>query len=280
MRLEAGPGGPAIILPRPARDFAVPALGLSGRDLDPPDRRIRMGRIERPAVAGAGGSRFGRPYPALIFLLAWATVMKTAQWVAVLFVSAGIVFGLTFAVNYLGRGGSDKGKRKVAATAPQAQLTWADNVTNYPEDLAWPAACEDGYGDSHDFWFKNENAQALPVGVLSRSCHCVTVRIWTSSDWKDFPEAANRAKAVKELEAKAGPTELSDRQLGRGACGRGWRGTAGMEMSQGSDHGTLDGRERRRPRPSLRGQHEVQPAVAGRVPGNRRRRPAPGQTSL
>ncbi len=136
--------------------------------------------------------------------------MKTAQWVAVLFVSAGIVFGLTFAVNYLGRGGSDKGKRKVAATAPQAQLTWADNVTNYPEDLAWPAACEDGYGDSHDFWFKNENAQALPVGVLSRSCHCVTVRIWTSSDWKDFPEAANRAKAVKELEAKAGPTELSD----------------------------------------------------------------------
>ena len=35
--------------------------------------------------------------------------MKTAQWVAVLCVSAGIVFGLTFAVNYLGRTGTGRG---------------------------------------------------------------------------------------------------------------------------------------------------------------------------
>ena len=43
--------------------------------------------------------------------------MKTAQWVAVLCVSAGILFGLTFAVNYLGGRGARGNLQKAAPRA-------------------------------------------------------------------------------------------------------------------------------------------------------------------
>lgn len=138
--------------------------------------------------------------------------MKTAQWVAVLGVSAAIVFGLTFAATYLGRGGT--GKAKTASAAPQAELTWADNVTNYPADsLKGPAACEIGHGGTADFWFKNENAQTLPIGVRSKTCQCTSVELWIApKDRKDVPEAADREKAVEELEAAGPPTELKEKE--------------------------------------------------------------------
>ena len=137
--------------------------------------------------------------------------MKTAQWVAVLLVSAGVVFGLTFAANYLGRGGP--AKTKTAPAASQAQLTWADNVTNYPADPAnGPAACEIGHGGTADFWFKNDNAQTLPIGVHSKTCQCTSVQLWLAKERKDVPEAADREKAVKELEAAGSPVELKERE--------------------------------------------------------------------
>ena len=140
--------------------------------------------------------------------------MKTAQWVAVLCVSAGIVFGLTFLANYLGgRGGTGKGAK--TAAAPQAELTWADNVTNFPNDPSrGPAECEIEHPQSHDFWFKNENAQTLPVGVLSNSCQCTSVQLWLAKNRTDIPAAADREKAEKELEEAGPPAELKDKEGG------------------------------------------------------------------
>ncbi len=137
--------------------------------------------------------------------------MKTAQWVAVLGVSAGIVFGLTFAVNYLGgRGGMGNLQR----TAPRAELTWVDGATNFPANpTAPPAECEIGFGQSHDFWFKNENKQPLPVGVFSKTCQCTSVLLWLApTEWKDVPAADDRARAMKVLEAAGSPAdELKDK---------------------------------------------------------------------
>lgn len=140
--------------------------------------------------------------------------MKSAQWVAVLCVSACIVFGLTFLANYLGgRGGHGKGNRAVAG--PQAELTWADNVTDFPADPSHgPAECEIGHPQSHDFWFKNENTQTLPIGVLSKTCQCTSVQLWFAQAKTETPAAADREKAAKELEEAGPAVELKDKEGG------------------------------------------------------------------
>ena len=93
-------------------------------------------------------------------------------------------------------------------------MTWADNVTNFPADqMAAPAECEIGFGQSHDFWFKNENNQTLPVGVFSKTCQCTSILMWLApTERKNAPAVADREKAVKELEAAGPPTELKDKE--------------------------------------------------------------------
>ena len=111
-------------------------------------------------------------------------------------------------------------------------MTWADNVTNFPADqMAAPAECEIGFGQSHDFWFKNENNQTLPVGVFSKTCQCTSILMWLApTERKDMPAAADREKAVKELEAAGPPTELKEQGRGvRRAGRRGGRAAAGVE---------------------------------------------------
>ena len=85
---------------------------------------------------------------------------------------------------------------------------------------------------THDFWFKNENAQDLPVGVNNKTCQCTSVQLWIApKDWTEAPAAEDRDRRAKELESVAARTELKDAEQGvtvpAGAVGLvrlGWKG--------------------------------------------------------
>lgn len=116
-----------------------------------------------------------------------------------------LVFGGTFLVNYL-----HSGKSTAKIAAPQERLTFADLETNYPEQSERPVEEEIGAPKSHEFWFKNDNPKALPVGVFSKTCQCTHVELWIApADWKEIP--ADREKAMKDLEQATQPTELMDK---------------------------------------------------------------------
>ena len=133
--------------------------------------------------------------------------MKQTQWVIGLCVAAVMVFGIAFAVNWLP---ARTRSRPPKPDAPEARLTFADAVTNFPTSGP-PAACEVGHAQSHDFWFKNENAQDVPVGVFSKSCQCTSVQLAIApKDWKDVPAPDEREKVLKQLEAT--PTELKNNE--------------------------------------------------------------------
>ena len=135
--------------------------------------------------------------------------MKSAHWVILLCSAAGLVFVATLAANLVGgRGGKNSAPK---TTAPLARLTFADEVTDYPAKPP-PADLEVGQLHAHDFWFKNENAQAVPVGFFTKTCQCTNVLVWIApADWKDAPKADERDKAMKDLEAAAQPTDLADK---------------------------------------------------------------------
>jgi hypothetical protein len=133
--------------------------------------------------------------------------MKSIQGIMALGVAVALVFGGTFLVNYL-----HTGKSAAKITAPQERLTFADLETNYPEQSERPVEEEIGKPKSHEFWFKNDNPTALPVGVFSKTCQCTDVELWVApADWKDVPAAADREKAMKDLEQATKPTELMEK---------------------------------------------------------------------
>ncbi len=143
--------------------------------------------------------------------------MKTALWVVLLVVVTARVFGLAFVVS-----SSAGGKNSTPKSAAQAKLTFADSATRFPApdpakpgEEPPPAVCELGHSEAHDFWFMNENAQALPVGVFSKTCQCTTVELWIApKDWSDVPESAKRDEAAKQLEASVKPTQLLEKESG------------------------------------------------------------------
>ena len=92
-------------------------------------------------------------------------------------------------------------------------MTFADLETNFPEQSHRSSDEEEiGTPKSHDFWFKNDNAAPLPVGVFSKTCQCTHVELFIApADWKDVPAPADREKAMKELEKATKSTELMDR---------------------------------------------------------------------
>lgn len=141
--------------------------------------------------------------------------MKMTQWIVLLAVLTAMVFGITFAVSSL-PGRKSGGQKSV----PQLRLTFADADTRFPPadparpgQAPRPAECELGQSQAHDFWFKNENAQDVPVGVFSQTCQCTSVELWLAPrDWTDVPEPAKRNEAAKKLESAATRTELKEKE--------------------------------------------------------------------
>jgi hypothetical protein len=152
--------------------------------------------------------------------------MKTTQWVVLLGIAFVMVFGIAFAVNWLPAWHKTRSK----GDAPQVRLTFADRETNYPAEPP-AAACEVGHDQSHDFWFKNENPQDLPVGIFSKTCQCTTVQMWFAAGRTDVPPAGEQEEAARKVEASATPTELKEKEtptvVPAGAVGfirLGWKG--------------------------------------------------------
>ncbi len=143
--------------------------------------------------------------------------MKRAQWIVLLAVLTAMVFGITFAVSSL-PGRKSSGPKSV----PQTRLTFVDGETRFPApdpdnpgQAPSPAECELGQAQAHDFWFKNDNAQDLPVGVFSKTCQCTSVELWLApKSWTDVPEPAKRDEAAKQLESAATKTELKEKEGG------------------------------------------------------------------
>ena len=183
-----------------------------------------------------------------------------------------LVFGGTFLVNYLHTG---KGAAKVMA--PQEKLTFADLGNQLSRtSRSGRLRRRSGRQSPTNSGSRTTTPKPLPVGVFSETCQCTHVWLYIApADRKDIPAAADREKAMKELEALTQPTELKDKDHGdtavsvpAGAVGvlrLEWKGDrAGAERP---GRGAVDGREGRRPAATLPDSDGVHRAAANRAGG-------------
>jgi hypothetical protein len=98
--------------------------------------------------------------------------MKPAWWMAV-FLLALMVGGVTFVMVYIG--GGQPPVPKAAKSQVAQRLSFASQ--KYPEEGLPPAINEARKNGLVDFWFQNDNAQEVPVGLNSKSCQCTQVEV-------------------------------------------------------------------------------------------------------
>jgi hypothetical protein len=120
--------------------------------------------------------------------------MKSAQWLAVM-VLALMVGGVTFVMVYLGGTPSETDKKE-KSTGPVAELTFAQK--KYPGEGEMALATEPQQLGHYDFWFHNESGQAVPVGLLVKSCKCTEVELMIAPDsWKPRLLATAAARVLQ-----------------------------------------------------------------------------------
>jgi hypothetical protein len=113
--------------------------------------------------------------------------MKQAHWVGALVVLAGMVFVVTFAMNYLGTGHSTRDRPPPLERRLTFAYTAAPSAPTPPEreDRALQPTLDDMALDceyqrpSHfDYWFANPNDEPVTVGMLRKSCRCASVKLF------------------------------------------------------------------------------------------------------
>ena len=104
--------------------------------------------------------------------------MKPVQWVGAVLILAAMVFAITFAMNYLGGSG---GKQVAVEAKTVRQLRF--HVPFAPAEGGL-LECETRNKRTYhqDFWFKNENAEDVKLGLDGTSCQCSSVRLYTLPD--------------------------------------------------------------------------------------------------
>jgi hypothetical protein len=112
--------------------------------------------------------------------------MKQTQWTVALCALAALVFGITFAMNYLA---NPTGHRSIGPTPdpePQGELTFAakhapllrqDTGTDRlsPDDAARVLECEEKKPSYQDFWFRNDTDRPIRTGLDAKGCTCSSV---------------------------------------------------------------------------------------------------------
>ncbi|HVS39484.1 MAG TPA: hypothetical protein VMS17_28255 [Gemmataceae bacterium] len=149
--------------------------------------------------------------------------MKSSQWIVLAAVGAAMVFGISFAVSYMPvfKAAAPKG-------SSSAKLTFADPQTTYPPQSETqvgdppPAEFELGKSRSHDFWFKNANAQDLPVNLFWKNCQCTSIQLWIApkeatdvpaeDQRADAPDGDGGSLAAAKIEASATKKELQEKE--------------------------------------------------------------------
>jgi hypothetical protein len=123
--------------------------------------------------------------------------MKQSQWVLAAGVLAVMVFGLTFAVNYLGSNDPAGGAATSGENKSLLELT-------FPVGKAVPAEAglgarlehEEGTPGQQDFWFENRNTEPVTMGLVKTNCRCTSVEA--------FVLPVERADAARKLIAHEG----------------------------------------------------------------------------
>ncbi len=104
--------------------------------------------------------------------------MKQAQWAGAIVVLAAMVFAITFAMNFLGGGGGEK-KAIVVKEGRQLRFHYAMG----PIKGGYVACEPDPKKVYHcDFWFDNNNLEAVKVGLDRTSCKCSAVELYTLNE--------------------------------------------------------------------------------------------------
>lgn len=108
--------------------------------------------------------------------------MKTSQWIAALAALAGVVFIVTFAINYIGIAPQQAIPVKEQSDEPDPPtLTFVRKQYPYMDEnqqLVGRLELEHLKPSYHDFWFKNENDEKIRIGGLRKSCKCQAIEVF------------------------------------------------------------------------------------------------------
>lgn len=145
--------------------------------------------------------------------------MKSAQWMAV-FILAMMVGGITFVMVYLGN------NRSNSETPPTpASLTFV--AKQFPQKGEKALTTEVNQRGYHDYWFRNESGQDVPIGLNEKGCTCSEVEVFLAPEsWAPrlVDEAAGRflrgtsalsprpSDALRDLAAPYAPAQLPEEE--------------------------------------------------------------------
>ncbi len=100
--------------------------------------------------------------------------MKQSQWAIAAFVLAALVFIVTFAMNYLGGSRQDTLKVDSKPTGGELNFFWK----NVPLAEHMGIEAEEKSDGSCDFWFRNDGANSVRVGLERKACKCTSVQLF------------------------------------------------------------------------------------------------------
>ena len=100
--------------------------------------------------------------------------MKQSQWAIAAFVLAALVFIVTFAMNFLGSGKQDTIAIDSRPGGGELTFFWK----NAPIGQHNGIEAEEKSAGSYDFWFRNDGATPVRVGVEQKSCKCTSVQMF------------------------------------------------------------------------------------------------------
>jgi len=105
-----------------------------------------------------------------------STGRGTSQWVMAIVALAGLVFVVTFAMNYLGsRTGPDRGEQP---REPLELQFFIPRTTVPANEEDSPLEMEERGTNHQDFWFVNGNDEAVTVGLIKLGCRCSSVELF------------------------------------------------------------------------------------------------------
>jgi hypothetical protein len=134
---------------------------------------------------------------------------KTGQLVAAIVALVFLVFGVTFAVNYLDTTGKPKDSPVVDDGPGKPILSLYVPERKFPADDQQTFEWEAKKPGSHDFWFENKNDQQVKVGLNTKNCTCSSVELVSAPPDAPIKQEMLKDKAkMQELEAKLKPMPL------------------------------------------------------------------------
>ncbi len=118
--------------------------------------------------------------------------MKTSQWIAALVALVGVVFFVTFSINYIGQttATEEETSKTEAGDMPTLNFPFRQYPLEIGNGLVYGAVEAEfrkpGY---QDFWFANESDERIRVGLEKKSCKCQKVEIFIMHDGYTPPPA-------------------------------------------------------------------------------------------